>query len=107
MASTWPRVTSWPTELREHAASLSSYLREVLLRIESAKEQPVPAPLVKSIIAVMYAFINKVDGLPDYNTAIGAQLSSKRDTEALSAQIPPHRLSKISNTISQFAFSSF
>jgi hypothetical protein len=54
------------------STTLSSHLREILLRIESAKEQPVPAPFVKSTIAAMYIFINKVEGLPDYNTVMGA-----------------------------------
>jgi hypothetical protein len=56
----------------EHATNLSGHLWEVLLRIESAKEQAGPATFVKSIIAAMYTFINKVEGLPDYNTLMGA-----------------------------------
>jgi hypothetical protein len=53
MASTWPKATAWPSDLREHAIYLSKYLRDALLCIKSAKEQPIPTPLVKTMIAAM------------------------------------------------------
>jgi hypothetical protein len=72
MATTWPQATVWPTDLCEHATQLSKLLRETLQRIESAKEESVPAPLVKSLIVAVYALTTKVEGAPDHNAVLTA-----------------------------------
>jgi len=50
MATPWPQVAAWPNDPREQAAYLSDYLRKALLCIDSAGDQPVPKPLVKTMI---------------------------------------------------------
>jgi hypothetical protein len=72
MATTWPQVTAWPNDLREHATHLSKYLRDALLCIETAKDQPVPTPLVKTIITATYTFLSKVEATPDYRAVMEA-----------------------------------
>jgi hypothetical protein len=42
MATSWPQEVAWPAEFREHATQLGKYLREALLCIERARDQPVP-----------------------------------------------------------------
>jgi hypothetical protein len=58
-------MTAWPNNLHEHAAHLSNYLREALKYIESATDQPVPTPPVKTLISVTYALLKKVETTPD------------------------------------------
>lgn len=70
MASTWPKVSVWPNDLREHATYLSKYLRDALLCIESVKEQPVPTPLVKTMIAAMSVILSKIENALDYSSVI-------------------------------------
>jgi hypothetical protein len=59
MATPWPQVAAWPNDIREHATYLSDYPRKALVCIDSAEEQPVPKPLVKTMIAAMSVFIAK------------------------------------------------
>ncbi|PVH70308.1 hypothetical protein DL98DRAFT_437277, partial [Cadophora sp. DSE1049] len=55
VATPWPQVAAWPNDPREHAAYLSDYLRKALVCIDSAGDQPVPKPLVKTMITAMSA----------------------------------------------------
>lgn len=59
MATLWPQVAAWPNDPREHAAYLSDYLRKALVSIDSAEDQSVPKPLVKTMIAAMSVLIAK------------------------------------------------
>jgi hypothetical protein len=72
MASTWPKATTWPSDLREHATYLSKYLRDALLCIESVKEQPIPTPLVKTMITAISVMLSKIETAPDYSTVMQA-----------------------------------
>lgn len=57
----WPKATAWSYDLREHATYLSKYLRDALLCIESAKEQPTPTPPVKTMIAAMSVMLTTIE----------------------------------------------
>ena len=70
MASTWPKATIWLSDLREYTTYLSKYLRDTLLYIESAKEQPIPTLLIKTIITTISIILSKIKTAPDYNTVI-------------------------------------
>ena len=64
MATPWPQVAAWPNDPREHATYLSAYLRKALACIDSAEDQSVPKPLVKTMIAatsVLAKFLNTPD----------------------------------------------
>ena len=81
MATTWPQATAWPNDLREHATYLSNYLKEALLCINSAKDQPVPTPLVKTIITATYSLLMKLDSTPDYNAVMQALMAIHGDVK--------------------------
>ena len=72
MASTWPKATAWPSDFCEHATYFSKYLRDALLCIESAKEQPIHTPLVKTMITAMRAMLRKIENASDYNSVMQA-----------------------------------
>ncbi|KAG4420638.1 hypothetical protein IFR04_006228 [Cadophora malorum] len=55
MATPWPQVAAWPNDPREQAAYLRDYLKKALLCIDSAGDQPVPKPLVKTMIIAISA----------------------------------------------------
>jgi hypothetical protein len=83
MATTWPQATAWPNELREHATYLSNYLREALLCIEAAKEQPVPTPLVKTIITSTFGLIKKLENTPDFTSVMEALTAIQGDVKTV------------------------
>ncbi|KAH8902606.1 hypothetical protein BR93DRAFT_856230, partial [Coniochaeta sp. PMI_546] len=58
----------WPTGLREHATYLSKYLRDALLCVKRAKDQPVPAELAKAMVLGTMSLIVKMQNIPDLNT---------------------------------------
>ena len=70
MATPWPQVTAWPTDLREHATYLSNYLRKALACIDSAENQPVPTPLIKTMIAAMSVLSAKLQNTPDMSAVM-------------------------------------
>ncbi len=75
---------------REHVTQLSKLLRETLQHIESAKEELVLAPLVKSLIMAVYTLTMKVEGAPDHNvmgalTAIHEDLNTTATTTQMIA----------------------
>jgi len=82
MASTWPKATAWPSNLREHATYLSKYLMDALVYIESAKEQPISTPLVKTMIAAMSVMLNKIENAPDYSTVMQALTTIQNDLKS-------------------------
>ena len=65
MTTPWPQVAAQPNDLCEHATYLSDYLRKALACIDSAEDQPVPKPLVKTTIAAMSVLIGKFQSTPD------------------------------------------
>ena len=75
----WPKTTAWPNNLREHATYFSKYLREALLCIETAKEQPIPTPMVKTMIVAMSIILTKIKNAPDYNAGMQALTTIQKD----------------------------
>ena len=65
-------MTAWPNNLHEYAAYLSNYLREALKCIKSATDQPVPTPLVKTLISAIYALLKKVESISNNNVVMQA-----------------------------------
>jgi hypothetical protein len=52
-------VAAWPNDPRKHATYLSDYLRKALVYIDSAEDQLVLKPLVKTMIAAISVLITK------------------------------------------------
>ncbi|PVH71471.1 hypothetical protein DL98DRAFT_435046 [Cadophora sp. DSE1049] len=52
------------------ATYLNDYLRKALVCINAAEDQPVPKPLVKTIIAAMSVLIVKFQITPDVSAVI-------------------------------------
>ncbi|KAI1359310.1 hypothetical protein F5Y08DRAFT_344830 [Xylaria arbuscula] len=65
MATSWPQARAWPTEPREHATYINKYLRDALLCVEQAQDQPIPANIVKSTILGMLSLVAKIQSMPD------------------------------------------
>lgn len=87
MATTWPQATAWPNDLQEHATYLSNYLREALKCIESATDQPVPTPLVKTIITATYSLLKKVESTPDNNAVMQALAAIHGDVKTTATTV--------------------
>ncbi|PVH71305.1 hypothetical protein DL98DRAFT_106881 [Cadophora sp. DSE1049] len=85
MATPWPQVAAWPNDIREHATYLSEYLRKALVCIDSAEDQPVPKPLVKTMITAMSVLIAKFQTSPDVSAVMQAITTIQSD---LKAQMP-------------------
>jgi hypothetical protein len=79
MVTLWPQVTVWPTDLREHATYLSDYLRKALVCIDSAENEPVPTPVVKTMIAATSVLITKLQNTPDMSAIMEALASVQND----------------------------
>ncbi|PQE10727.1 reverse transcriptase protein [Rutstroemia sp. NJR-2017a WRK4] len=79
MATPWPQVIAWPTDLREHAIYLSDYLRKALVCIDSAENEPVPTPVVKTMIAATSVLITKLQNTPDMSAIMEALASVQND----------------------------
>jgi hypothetical protein len=65
MVTTWPQVSAWPIEPREHAAKFSKYLSETLYSMNQSKNQTIPAILVKAIIIGITSLVSKIQKMPD------------------------------------------
>ncbi|KAF2844069.1 hypothetical protein T440DRAFT_473686, partial [Plenodomus tracheiphilus IPT5] len=65
MATPWPRRETWPSPIREHATCLSSFLHDVLHRIERTGSQSIPADLVGDVIRGSLTFVLKMQHTPD------------------------------------------
>ena len=79
MGTPWPQVAAWPNDTYEHATFFSDYLRKALVCIESAEDQPVPKPLVKTMIAAMSVLITKFQNTPNVNTVMQAIANVQND----------------------------
>ncbi|PVH69516.1 hypothetical protein DL98DRAFT_438907, partial [Cadophora sp. DSE1049] len=73
----WPQVAALPNDTHEHAIYLSDYLRKALVCIDSAEDQPVPKPLVKTMIAAMSVLIAKFQNTPDVSNVIDLKITVK------------------------------
>jgi hypothetical protein len=65
MATTWPPVSAWPIEPREHAAKFSKHFSEALCSMDQSRDQTVPATLVKAIIIDITFLVSKIQKMPD------------------------------------------
>ena len=79
MATPWPQAAAWPNDVHEHATYLSDYLRKALACIDSAQDQPVPKPLVKTMIAAMSVLITKFQNTPDVGAVMQTLATMQND----------------------------
>jgi len=101
MATTWPQVAAWPNDPREHAAYLSDYLRKALVCIDSAGDQPVPKPLVKTMIAAMSVLISKFQNTPDLSAVVQAITIIQSDLKTTAETVQSTAIKVQQNTITQ------
>ena len=108
MATPWPQVAAWPNDIREHATYLSEYLRKALVCIDSAEDQPVPKPLVKTMIAAMSVLIAKFQTTPDVSAVMQAITTIQSDlkTTAETVQSTAMRIQQNTVTHQQIAILS-
>ena len=79
MATPWPQVAAWPNDVHEHTTYLSDYLRKALACIDSAQDQPIPKPLVKTMIAAMSVLITKFQNAPDVGAVMQTLATMQND----------------------------
>ena len=98
-------MAAWPNDLREHATYLSDYLRKALVCIESAEDQPVPKPLVKTMIAAMSVLIAKFQNTPDVSAVMQALAAVQNDlkTTAETVQVTAVKIQDTRLTHQQIA----
>ncbi|KAJ6439207.1 reverse transcriptase [Purpureocillium lavendulum] len=65
MATPWPEDQTWPTEYREHAAKLSTYLQKAMSSTESPTGPPIEPQKVKHAFFGALTLIIKVQALPN------------------------------------------
>lgn len=90
----WPRRETWPSPIREHATCLSSFLHEVLHRIERTGPQSLPADLVGDIIRGSLTFVLKMQHTPDL-TSISDALRIVQTEAKATAEHTAHTLEQI------------
>ncbi|KAH7146938.1 hypothetical protein B0J13DRAFT_318582 [Dactylonectria estremocensis] len=81
MATSWPQEVAWPAEFREHATQLGKYLRDALLCIERAKDQPVPHDLAKIMAMGALSLVNKIHNIPDLGTVHDALQMARTESK--------------------------
>ncbi|KAJ8063302.1 hypothetical protein OCU04_008532 [Sclerotinia nivalis] len=79
MGIPWPQVAVWPNDTYEHATFFSDYLRKALVYIETAEDQSVFKPLVKTMIAAMSVLITGFRDIPNVNTVMQAITNIQND----------------------------
>ena len=90
MATPWPRRSTWPIPIDEHATNLSAFLREVLSLIErNGGQQSLPADIVGDIIRGALTFVLKAQHSPDLrglSDALNVAQTEARATAESTAQ---------------------
>ncbi|KJK85102.1 hypothetical protein H633G_11066 [Metarhizium anisopliae BRIP 53284] len=81
MATSWPQEVAWPAGFREHATQLGKYLRDALLCIERAKDQPVPHDLVKIMAMGALSLVNKIHNVPDFSSVHDALQMARTESK--------------------------
>jgi methyl-accepting chemotaxis protein len=94
MATPWPRRETWPSPIREHATQLSSFLHEVLHRIERTGDQSIPPDHVGDIIRGSLTFVLKMQHTPDL-TSISDALRIVQTEAKATAEHTAHALEEI------------
>ena len=94
MATPWPQVAAWPSDICEHATYLSNYLRKALACIDSAENQPVLTPLIRTMTAAMSVLITKFQNTLDMSTVMQALATIQNDlkTTAETVQVTAARV---------------
>jgi hypothetical protein len=82
MATPWPRRSTWPSPIREHATCLSTYLHDVLHLIERTGSQSMPAGIVGDIIRGSLTFAPKTQHTPDLSTLSAALNIAQTEAKA-------------------------
>ncbi|KAJ3454706.1 hypothetical protein MRS44_013306 [Fusarium solani] len=100
MATSWPQEVAWPAEFREHATQLGKYLRDALLCIERARDQPVPQGLVKVMAMGALSLVNKIHNIPDLDTVRDA-LQMARTESKIAAESTTQALNDIKTELKQ------
>ena len=86
---------------REHAAYLSDYFRKALAYIDSAEDQSVPKPLVKTIIAAIGVLIPKFQNIPDSSAIVQAITTIQSDLKTIAETVQSTAIKVQQNTITQ------
>jgi hypothetical protein len=63
-------VAAWPNDPCEHVIYLIDYLRKAFACIDSAEEQSVPKPLVKTMIAATSGLLAKFLNTPNISVVV-------------------------------------
>jgi predicted RNase H-like HicB family nuclease len=83
MATPWPRRSTWPIPIDEHATNLSAFLREVLSLIErNGGQQSLPADIVGDIIRGALTFVLKTQHSPDLSSLSNALNVARTEARA-------------------------
>jgi hypothetical protein len=101
MATPWPQVAAWPNDSREHATYLSNYLRKALVCIDSAEDQSVPKPLVKTIIAAISVLITKFQNIPDLSAVVQTIITIQNDLKTTAKTVQSTAIKVQQNIITQ------
>jgi hypothetical protein len=102
MATSWPRRATWPTPLREHATTLSTFLHDVLHTIERNGSQSVPADLAGDVIRGALTFVLKTQHTPDLGTirdALGVVQTEAKATAEQTAQVLDQIKGELKHTV--------
>ncbi|KAH7137706.1 hypothetical protein EDB81DRAFT_656183 [Dactylonectria macrodidyma] len=102
MATSWPQDVAWPAEFREHATQLGKYLRDAILCIERAKDQPVPHDLAKIMAMGALSLVNKIHNILDLGTVHDA-LQMARTESKITAESTMQALNDIKTELKQAA----
>jgi hypothetical protein len=105
MATSWPPEVAWPAEFREHATKLGRYLRDALLSIECAGDQPVPPDLVIYMAMGALALVTKIHSLSDLGTIHDAHQMARSESKT-AAQSTMQALHDIKTELRQAATTS-
>jgi hypothetical protein len=99
MATPWPQVAAWPNDPHEHATYLNNYLRKALACIDSADDQPVPKPAVRTMIAAMSVLIAKFQNIPDMSAVMQALATVQNDVKTTAEAVQSTAVRVQENTV--------
>ena len=94
-------MAAWPNDIREYATYLSDYLRKALVYIDTAEDQPVPKPLVRTMIAAMSILIAKFQNTPDVSAVMQAITTIQSDLKTTAETVQSTTMRVQQNTVTQ------
>jgi hypothetical protein len=92
-------VAAWPNDPHEHATYLNNYLRKALACIDSADDQPVPKPAVRTMIAAMSVLIAKFQNIPDMSAVMQALATVQNDVKTTAEAVQSTAVRVQENTV--------